>query len=319
MKVLVALNIPKIGIQMLRDEGLEVTVWAHDLPMTNEQLMEASQQHDILLSTTNYKIDGNFLEYNKHLKMISQFATGYDNISLKKAAELGIPVANVPNAMVDATADIAYGLLLAVSRKMFYMHKIIIDDAWSHFRPQANLGIELKGKTLGVFGMGRIGTEFAKRCVGAYDMKVIYHNRTPNNESESSLGATFVSFEELLKQSDILSVHSALTAETKEKFNGGAFAKMKPSSIFLNTARGGIHNEKDLIRALQDQTIWGAGLDVTNPEPMLFNNPLLSMENVAVTPHIGSATIEARNEMSRLAALNIIQYCRGERLSNLVV
>ncbi len=318
MKILVSLNIPEIGINMLREEGLEVKVWNHDQPMTYDQSLTAAKEHDILLSTGANKIDANFLDSNKHLKLISQFAAGYDNIDLKKAKILEIPIANTPNAMVDATADIAFALMLAVSRKMFYMHKQILEDAWGHFRPRANLGIELKGKTLGVFGMGRIGTELARRCVGAYDMKVLYHNRTPNREAEKQMNAIYVSFDDLLAKSDIISVHCPLSADTKKKFNTVAFAKMRPSSIFLNTARGGVHDENDLIEALRNGTIWGAGLDVTDPEPMLHNNPLLRMENVAITPHIGSATMEARNEMSRLAAMNIIQYCKGEPIRNLV-
>ncbi len=319
MKVLVSLNIPTPGIDMLHKAGLEVTVWTGDNPMAKEQLFEAAQKHDILLSTSSYKIDSAFLENNKHLKLISQFAAGYDNIDLKKAEELGIPVANTPNAMVDATADIAFALMLAVSRKMFYMHKKIYTNDWGPFRPQANLGMELKHKTVGIFGMGRIGTEFAKRCAGAYDMKILYHNLHRNKKVEEVMNATYVSFDELLKQSDVLSVHCALTSETENIFNYDAFHKMKANSIFLNTARGRIHNETDLIKALQDKIIWGAGLDVTNPEPMDANNPLLQMENVAITPHIGSATIEARNEMSRLAALNIIQFVLGEPIENRVV
>jgi glyoxylate reductase len=220
--------------------------------------------------------------------------------------------------MTDATADIAFALMLAVSRKLFYMHKQIARGNWTHFRPRANLGIELKGKTAGILGMGRIGTEFARRCKGAYGMKVIYFNRTRNKTAESDLGAKLVSFDELLAQSDVLSVHAALTEETRELMNASAFKKMKPSAIFLNTARGGIHDEASLIAALQNNTIWGAGLDVTNPEPMLPDNPMLQMENVAVLPHIGSATVEARNEMSRLAALNIIQFKKGGRITNLV-
>jgi len=318
MKVLVSLNFPSIGIEMLRKEGLQVTTWTDDKPMSRDQLIEASQKNDILLSSSTYKLDTSFLEQNKHLKLISQFAAGYNNIDLKKAAELRIPVANTPNAMSDATADIAFGLMLAVARKMFYMHKKIISGDWGHFRPQANLGIELKRKTVGVYGLGRIGTEFAKRCVGAYNMKVIYHNRNRNTQAEKELGATYVSFDELLEQSDVISVHSGLSDETKEIFDKSAFLKMSPSSIFLNTARGGIHNENDLIEALQKKTIWGAGLDVTNPEPMQPDNPLLKMENVAILPHIGSATIEARNEMSRLAAWNILQFTRGESITNLV-
>ncbi len=318
MKVLVSLNFPPLGIEMLKKEGLDVTVWTNDIPMTREQLIQATQKHDVLLSSSIYALDADFLERNKHLKLISQFAVGYNNIAIKKAKELGIPVTNTPNAMTDATADIAFGLMMAVSRKMFYMHKKIISGDWGHFRPQAHLGLELKGKTVGIFGMGRIGSEFARRCRGAYNMKVIYHNRTPNPEMEKELNASYVSFEELLKESDVLSVHAGLSNETKGLFNADAFSKMKSSAIFINTARGGLHDEKSLIEALQNKVIWGAGLDVTNPEPMNKDNPLLNIENVAITPHIGSATVEARNEMSRLAALNIIQFSRGEPLTNLV-
>ena len=319
MKVLVALNFPPIGIEMLREAGLDVTVWTHDLPMTQEQLSEACQENDILLSSSIYALDADFLQNNKHLQLISQFAAGYNNIDLKKAAALGIVIANTPNAMADATADVAFGLLLAVARKMFFMHKQIIAGEWKHFRPQANLGIELKGKTVGILGLGHIGTAFAKRCTGAYDMPILYHNRGRNLEGEKALNAIYVSFEELLHQSDVLSVHCALTESTKELFDKKAFEKMKSTAIFINAARGGIHNEAALIEALRNKVIWGAGLDVTNPEPMRPDNPLLQMENVAVLPHIGSATVEARNAMSRMAAMNIIQFAKGEPIKNQVL
>lgn len=185
--------------------------------------------------------------------------------------------------------------------------------------PRANLGQEPKGKALGIFGMGKIGMEMARRCKGAYGMDIYYHNRNRNQEAEQELDAKYVSFEELLKVSDIVSTHCALTTETKGIFNKEAFKKMKSSAIFINTARGGVHNEPDLIDALNNQEIWGAGLDVTNPEPMKADNPLLFMENVCVLPHIGSATVKARDEMARLAALNIIQYANGEDITNRVL
>lgn len=318
MKVLVSINIPEVGIEMLRTEGFELTLWTNDLPMEYDQLLETSKHHDILLSSSIYTIDRHFLESNKHLKLISQYAVGYNNIDLKSAAEFNIPICNTPDAMTAATADIAFALMLAVSRKLFYMHKQIAAGKWTNLMPKANLGIELKHKTVGILGMGRIGAEFAKRCVGAYKMGVIYHNRRPNKAIEKELNARLVSFEELLAQSDVLSVHAALTDKTANLFDRKTFSSMKPSAIFINTARGGIHNEKDLIAALQNKSIWGAGLDVTNPEPMLPDNPLLQMENVAILPHIGSATVEARNEMSRLAAFNIIEFSKGEPLTNLV-
>ena len=194
----------------------------------------------------------------------------------------------------------------------------ILAGQWRSFEPNRRLGIELKGKTVGTLGLGRIGTEFARRCKGAYGMNVIYHNRTRNEESEKELGAVLVSFDELLRESDIVSAHCALTAETKEIFNKEAFSKMKETAIFINTARGGVHNETDLYHALISKKIWGAGLDVTNPEPMSSDNPLLSMENVAILPHIGSATIEARTGMARLAAENIIGYFKNGKVPNLV-
>lgn len=314
MKVLVPLNIPDAGIELLKKEGLEVTKWTKDLPMTKEELYEATAKHDALLSTSNYRLDATFLNANKHLKIISQYAAGYDNIDLVEAKKLGIPIANAPNSMTDATADIAFMLMLAVSRRLFYMHKTIAKGEWQHFRPQAHLGIELKNKTVGVFGLGRIGLEFARRCKGAYGMRVLYCNRSVNIEAEVALQAQKVTFDELLAQSDVVSAHCALNEATKHKFDASAFKKMKSSAIFINTSRGQVHHEKDLIAALESEEIWGAGLDVTDPEPMKKDNPLLSMKRVAVTPHIGSATVEARNLMSVFAAKNIIAFHRGEPL-----
>jgi glyoxylate reductase len=166
--------------------------------------------------------------------------------------------------------------------------------------------------------MGRIGMVMAKRCKGAFDMNIIYHNRTLNREAEMRYGATYVSFEELIHESDVLSVHSILSEETRGLFDREVFNQMKPSSIFINTSRGGVHNEVDLIEALNKGAIWGAGLDVTNPEPMKPNNPLLEMPNVAVLPHIGSATVEARNGMARIAAENIISFYQRKEVPNCI-
>lgn len=314
MKVLVTLDIPSVGIENLKKEGLEVAVWEEGRPMTPDELLEQAKKADALLSTSSDKLDSQFLRASSHLKIISQFSAGYDNMDVAEAARLGIVLANAPDAMTDATADIAFMLMLATSRKLCYMHKKIIGGDWGEFRPQANLGMELKGKTLGIFGLGKIGFELAKRCKGAYEMDILYTNRSRNKLAEEKLGAKWVPFGELLEKSDVVSVHSALTEQTKGLFNAAVFRKMKKSAIFINTSRGAVHDERDLSEALRTGDIWGAGLDVTNPEPMDKNNPLLFMENVAVAPHIGSATIEARNEMSRQAAENIIQFSRGEEV-----
>ena len=318
VKVFITRGIPDIGIELLKKEGFDVSAWPHDRPMKPGELIEEGKKVNAILTLLTDSIDTNFLNACKHLDIISQFSVGYDNINITEATRLGIPIGYAPGAMSDATADVAFGLMIAVSRKMFYMHKKIAKEEWTYFRPKANLGIELKNKTLGIFGLGRIGLQMAIRCKGAYNMKIIYHNRRENTEAEQLLNATLVTFDELLHQSDVLSVHSALNSETRGIFNKNSFSKMKSSSIFINTARGSIHDEQDLFDALDAGIIWGAGLDVTNPEPMNASNPLLSMPNVAVLPHIGSATVEARNEMSRLAAVNIIEFYKHNNIPNIV-
>ncbi len=318
IKIFVSSVLPSIGIDMLRKENFNVITWDDVNPIPQDKLIENAKQCNALFCTLTANIDAVFLNECKHLEIISQFGVGYDNINIPEATKLGIPVGNTPGVLTDATADIAFGLMIAASRKMFFMHKKIEKGEWKHFTPTSHLGMELKNKTLGIFGLGRIGIEMAKRCKGAYNMNVIYHNRKQNIEAAKLLDAKYVSFDELLAQSDVLSVHSVLSEETKGIFNKIAFEKMKPTSIFINTSRGGVHNEEDLLRALNEGKIWGAGLDVTNPEPMHKDNPLLNMENVAVLPHIGSATIEARNGMSRLAAENIIEFYKNGRIPNFV-
>jgi glyoxylate reductase len=318
VKVLLSRQFPERGIEMMRNEGFELTVWEEDRPMTQKELIEKARSHTALLCTLSEKIDKTFLDECRHLDIISQFGVGYDNIDVDQATRQGIHVGNTPGVLSDATADVAFGLMINVARKMFYLHKSISKGEWNYFRPNANLGIELKNRTLGIFGLGRIGLEMAKRCKGAYNMEVIYHNRSKKSEAEREIGARYVGFDELIENSDVLSVHASLSKETYGRFDKEVFGRMKSSAIFINTARGSIHNEEDLINALDKGIIWGAGLDVTNPEPMAPSNPLLNMENVAVLPHIGSATVETRNKMSELAALNIIELYRGNEIPNLV-
>ena len=318
IKILVTRKIPVVGIDMLRAEGFSVTAWSHERPMTDEELINEAKKHTVILCVSADNIGTDFMNACSHLQMISQFAVGFDNIDVSLATKLGIPIGYAPGAMNEATADIAFGLMIAVARKFFYMHKGILRGEWTYFKPNANLGIELNNKTLGIFGLGRIGMAMARRCKGAYNMNIIYCNRNVNKEAEKLYNARKVSFDELLAQSDVISVHSVMSNETKEIFNKNAFNKMKLSSIFINTARGGIHNENDLISALNNKIILGAGLDVTNPEPMKIDNPLLEMEHVCILPHIGSATIEARNEMSRMAAENIIQFFKNNKIPNIV-
>ena len=318
-KVFASRAFPQIAIDLLQVANLDVRVWNLDRPMTPEELIRECGESNALICMLSDRIDKAFLQACKHLDIISQYAVGYDNIDIAEATRLKIPIGNTPDAMTEATADIAFGLMIATSRKMFYLHKSIISNQWDFFRPNANLGIELSGKTLGIVGLCRIGIAMAKRFKGAYGMSILYHNRNRNLKIEQELNAQHVSFEELLKNSDVVSVHCPLSAATKELFDKSAFSKMKAPSIFINTARGAIHNERDLIGALNEGQIWGAGLDVTNPEPMQPDNPLLSMANVCVLPHVGSGTVEARDEMARIAAENIIQFYKTGKVPHQVV
>ncbi|WP_139795749.1 2-hydroxyacid dehydrogenase [Desulfocicer vacuolatum] len=317
-KILITRNFPDAGIKMLEEQGFCITLWDSKIPMTQPELIEKAKKHNAVFCTMTEKIDAHFLNECRHLEIISQFAVGYDNIDISEATRRGIPVGYTPNAMNQATADIAFGLMIATARKMFYTHNTISKDQWKTFQPKAFLGMELMNKTLGIVGMGRIGMEMAKRCRGAYDMEILYHNRSPNPVAQERFNARLTGFDQLLAKSDIVSVHCALTPETREMFNRAAFEKMKSSAIFINTARGMVHNETDLIHALETGQIWGAGLDVTNPEPMDKDNSLLSMENVCVLPHIGSATVESRNTMSIMAATNIIEFYRNGTMPTVV-
>lgn len=317
MKVFVTRILPEAGLQLLESAGLEVKQWTEKRKLTQEELIEQCRDADALLSVSQV-LNAGFLQASKHLKVIALHSVGYDNVDIAAASSLGIPIGNTPGVLSDATADTAFLLMLATSRNAFYMHQQIIDGEWGFFEPTAHLGRDLKGGTLGIYGLGKIGLEMAKRSASAYGMKVIYHNRSRNEEAEQEVGASYVSFEELLAQSDVISVHTALTPDTAGKFNLSAFRQMKPGAIFVNTARGAIHNEEDLIKALEEKIIWGAGLDVTNPEPMSPYSPLLKMPNVCVLPHIGSATKETRDAMARLAAENIIAGLNGKRLPYVV-
>jgi len=314
MKVFISRKIHEAGLSPLREAGIEMEEWTTKRDLSPEELIRYCLNADALLSAGGNRIDRSFMAACSHLKVISLHSVGYDQVDVPAATEFGIPIGNTPGVLSDATADTAFLLMLGVSRKAFYLSRSISQGKWGFSEPTANLGIEIRGKTLGIFGLGKIGFQLGRRCSSAFGMKIIYHNRGRHEVAERELDAEWVGFDDLLKRSDVLSVHAGLTEETRGKFNASVFSSMKPTAIFINTARGAIHNEKDLTEALRNGQIWGAGLDVTNPEPMNAGNPLLDMPNVCVLPHIGSATEETRAAMSEIAARNIIAGLRGERL-----
>ena len=230
MKVFVTRKIPDVGIRLMKEAGLTVTEWLEKTNPSASEVISVCQNCDALLDVGS-AINKTFLQACSHLKVIALFSVGYDRVDISEANRLKIPIGNTPGILSEATADIAFLLMLAASRKAFFMNEKIRKGEWGHQSAVANLGIELYGKTLGIWGLGNIGLEMARRCAGAYKMRIIYCNRGKNKEAERELGAVSVSFNELLRQSDVLSVHTALTNETRGKFNKETFAKMKPTSI----------------------------------------------------------------------------------------
>ena len=312
MKVLITEKIDKSGIQLLRNNNIDVEILKN---ATKSEILNKTKNSNLLITMLGDQIDKEFLESSSHLLGISNYAVGYNNIDVKTATELGIPIGNTPNVLTNATADLALTLLMSVSRKVLPATKSILEGSWRKWEPLKHLGIELNGKTLGIFGMGRIGQSFAKKCHYALGMKIIYCS---NKDVKLPFKTTKVSFNELLKKSDVLSVHAPLTDMTDGIFNKITFKQMKKKSIFINSARGQIHNEEDLFEALSTNHLFGAGLDVTNPEPMLAPYKLMKLSNVVVLPHIGSGTFETRKEMSIITAKNILASLNKESLPGFV-
>lgn len=318
MKVYISKNIPQAGIDVLQEHGLEVIINSENKKLSQEELIQACQGVDLLLNVAHADLDKHFLQSCKHLKGIALASVGYDHVDIDCATALGIPISNTPDVLSGATADIAFLLMLAVSRKAFFRATEVKEGRWKDCEFTQDLGIELNGKTLGIYGLGRIGLELAKKAIGAYNMNIIYYNRHRNIEAEKIVNAQYVNFDDLLTQSDVISLHTNLSPETQYRFNKDSFKRMKNSAILINTARGKVVQEQDLIEALNAGDIWGAGLDVTDPEPMLASNPLLQMPNVCILPHIGSATVETRTQMVIMAANNLLAAAHGNHMMQIV-
>lgn len=313
MRIFISRIIPEAGRRLLLQAGHTLTEHAEKRPLSHEELIGACTSQDALLSVGHSRLDDDFFSRCRHLRGVALMSAGYDQVDIAAATHWKIPVSNTPGVLSAATADTAFLLLLAVSRNAFYNYRRIITGNWGFFEPTANLGIELYGKTLGIVGLGKIGADLAHKCKVVYNMRLVYHNRSASRFA-AALGAEYLSFEELLQTSDVVSVHTDLNPATEGMFNAAAFARMKPGSIFINTARGKIHDERALTQALQSGHLWGCGLDVTHPEPMQPDNPLLTMPRVCILPHIGSATVETRNRMAVMAAENTLAALRGEKM-----
>jgi glyoxylate reductase len=312
-KVFVTRVIPAAGLDRVR-EWCDAVVWTEPLPPPAEVLRQRMADCEGLLSLLTERIDATVMDAAPRLRVISNYAVGFNNIDVPAATARGIAVGNTPGVLTDATADMAFALLIAASRRIVESEKYAVAGYWKTWEPLGHIGQDLLGRTLGIVGMGRIGFALASRCRGGWGMRVLYHDQRPNQQAERELAAERVSFDRLLSDSDFVSVHADLNDSTRGMFNAAAFAKMKPSAVFVNTARGPLVVEADLAAALTNGTIFAAGLDVTDPEPPRAGNPLLGLRNCIVAPHIASATVSSRNGMAEIAADNLIAGLKGEPL-----
>jgi glyoxylate reductase len=315
-KVFVTRNIPEKGFELIKD-FCDVDLWAGEMPPGRADLLQRVRGVDSLLCLLTDKIDAEVMDAaGKQLKVISNFAVGFDNIDVNAATARKIPVGNTPDVLTDATADFAFALILSVGRHLMQGAHYVRNDQWKTWNPMLYLGVELKGATLGLVGFGRIGKAMARRAIG-FDMNVIYFDPI-ETKTDPDIKATSVDFETLLADSDFISLHTPLTADTHHLIDSESLSKMKPNALLVNTSRGPVVDLDALYQALKEGNIFGAGLDVTEPEPLPLDHPLFTLDNIIITPHIASASKSARDKMSWIAAKNLIAGLKGEHLPNCV-
>lgn len=290
-------------------EGLEV--WPEETPAPREVLLEKVRDAEGILSLLTDRIDAEVIGAAPKLKVISNMAVGYDNVDVPAATARGIYVGNTPEVLTDTTADLAFALMLVVARRIVEAVDYVRRGMWKTWLPSLFLGRDVHHATLGIVGMGRIGRQVAQRARG-FEMKVLYYSRSRKPEVEQDLGAKFVPLEELLRESDFVSLHVPLTQETRHLIGARELGLMKPTAVLVNTARGAVVDQVALYRALLAGRPGGAGLDVTDPEPIAPDDPLLTLPNVVVLPHIGSASYATRLRMAVLAVENLLAGLRGE-------
>lgn len=317
-KVFVARQIPASGLERIQAHT-ECVVWPERLPPDRDQLIRLSVGCDGVLTLLSDVIDAHFFDaVGPQLKVVSNFAVGYNNIDIAEATRRGIAVGNTPDVLTDATADIAVALLLAAARGIKEGIDNVVTHQWQTWEPMGFIGQDLAGKTLGIVGMGRIGQATARRLHFGWGMKVLYTSRSLKLDAERELKASRVSFQQLLTESDFISVHTDLNPATQHLFDATAFHLMKPTAVLINTSRGGVIDQTALHAALSSGQIFAAGLDVTDPEPLPADSRLRELSNCVIVPHIGSGTVSARNAMSDIAADNLLAGIRGQPLRHAV-
>jgi len=313
--VLVTRRIPDESIQKLQAACDRVEVNPHDRALTRSEFLEAVQNRDGLLCLLTEEVDDEALDAAPDLKGVAIYAVGYNNIDVDACTRRGIPVSNTPDVLTDTTADVAWALIFATARRIVEGDRMVREGRFVGWGPLLMLGADVTGKTLGILGGGRIGTATAARA-GGFSMEIIYSSRR-RYEAIEQLGARYCALDDLLRQSDFLSIHVPLTPDTRHLIGATELAMMKNTAILINTSRGPVVDEKDLVHALQNNQIGGAGLDVFEREPEL-DPGLVDLENVVLLPHVGSGTVATRIKMGNMAATNLIAMVHGEDPPNCV-
>jgi glyoxylate reductase len=299
------------AIDLLREHFAEVDVWESPLPPSREELVQRASGCIALITMLTEKVDHVLFDAAPDLKVVANVAVGYDNLDVPEARRRGIKLGNTPDVLTEATADLAFALLLGAARRVFETSQDARAGRWGPWHPQGWLGYDAHGRTLGIVGLGRIGAAVARRSTG-FGMRVIYHARTQNIQAETELAATYYAdLLSMLAEADFVSLHVPLTEETQHFIGKRELSAMKSTAIIINTSRGGIIDQEALVQALTEGTIAGAGLDVTTPEPLPKDDPLFTLPNAFITPHIGSASHASRRDMAVLAARNAIAACLG--------
>ena len=315
MKVFVTRPIPENGLKLLK-EKFEVVVGSNQI-LPKGELIQKAKGFDAIITLLTDKIDGEVLDgLGKQLKIVANYAVGFDNIDLPAAKQRNIYVTNTPGILTEAVAEHTFALILAVSRKIVASDKFVREGHYTQWEPMLLLGKQLWQQTIGIVGLGRIGSYVARISTG-FRMRIIYYDIKRNSEFESSFNASFKELPELLKEADIVSIHVPLSEETKHLIGSEQLSLMKKDAILVNTSRGSVVDEAALVKALSEKKIYGAGLDVFENEPRLSPG-LTELDNVILTPHTASATIEAREAMSEIAAKNVIEALEGKTPPNIV-
>jgi glyoxylate reductase len=313
-KVYVTRRIPKPGLSLLRS-FTTVKVWDQEVPPPRDVLLQEVREVDGLLSLLTDTIDAELMDAAPCLKVVSNYAIGYDNVDVHAATERGIMVCHTPGVLTDTTADFAFTLLACVARRVVEAARYVQDGRWKTWEPMLCLGYDLHRATLGLIGLGRIGGAVAKRATG-FEMRVLYYDVDRRPSLEKELGLIYADLETVLRKSDLISVHTPLTSETYHMIGAEQFKMMKSTAILVNTSRGQVVDQQALYEALVLGEIAGAGLDVTDPEPIPADDPLLKLEKCVVVPHIASASVATRTLMATIAAENLIAALQGRMPRN---